>query len=206
MHCRLCKGEIGLVEKQRILVGISGSFCNHRAVLAQLQHLAQHNSLTFVLSENVYENSTRFFAREDWLKELAAITSQPIIHTLVEAEKIGPANAYDLMLAAPCTATQCAKFVHGIYDDPMTLAMKAMIRNQKNIVIGFASNDALGISGGNLFRLCAMKYIYVIPFAQDAPFQKPWSVVALWDQCEATIAKALDNEQLQPILREGNHE
>lgn len=195
-----------MIENQRILVGISGSFCNHSAVYSQLQRLAQRNSLTFVLSENVYENSTRFFQREEWLGKLKEISDQPIIHTLVEAEKIGPMNIYDLMLVAPCTATQCAKFVHGIYDDPMTLAMKAMIRNQKNIVIGFASNDALGISGANLFRLCAMKYIYVIPFAQDAPFQKPWSVVALWDQCEATIAKALVNEQLQPILREWKHE
>ncbi len=191
-----------MVKDQRILVGISGSFCNHSAVLTQLQQLAQHNTLTFVLSENAYENSTRFFTREEWLKKLKEISDHEIIHTLVEAEKIGPENCYDLMLVAPCTATQCSKFVHGIYDDPMTLAMKAMIRNQKNIVIGFASNDALGMSGANLFRLCAMKYIYVIPIAQDAPTQKPWSVVALWDECEATIARALQNEQLQPILRE----
>lgn len=191
-----------MVKNKRILVGISGSFCNHSAVFHQLRHLAQNNSLTFVLSENVYENSTRFFTREEWIGKLKEISDQEIIHTLVEAEKVGPNNCYDLMLVAPCTATQCAKFVHGIYDDPMTLAMKAMIRNQRNIVIGFASNDALGISGANLFRLCAMKYIYVIPFAQDAPFQKPWSVVALWDQCEETIAKALENKQIQPILRE----
>lgn len=191
-----------MVKNQRILVGISGSFCNHRSVYTQLQQLAQYNTLTFVLSENVYENSTRFFQREEWIAKLQELSEQEIIHTLVEAEKIGPENCYDLMLVAPCTATQCAKFVHGIYDDPMTLAMKAMIRNQKNIVIGFASNDALGVSGANLFRLCAMKYIYVIPFAQDAPFQKPWSVVALWEECEATIAKALQNEQIQPILRE----
>ncbi len=195
-----------MVENQRILVGISGSFCNHRAVLKQLQALAKHHTLTFVLSENVYENSTRFFQREEWLEALRKLSKHEIIHTLVEAEKIGPANDYDIMLVAPCTATQCAKLVHGIYDDPMTLAMKAMIRNQKNIVIGFASNDALGISGANMFRLCALKYIYVIPFAQDAPFQKACSVVALWDLCEETLEKALVNEQLQPILREVHHE
>lgn len=195
-----------MVKDQRILVGISGSFCNHAAVLDQLRKLAKHNTLTFVLSEHVYENSTRFFTREELLGQLVGLSDQAIIHTLVEAEKIGPDNCYDVMLATPCTATQCAKLVHGIYDDPMTLAMKAMIRNQKNIVIGFASNDALGISGANMFRLCAMKYIYVIPFAQDAPFQKALSVVALWEECENTIEKALQDEQLQPILRERKYE
>lgn len=195
-----------MVKDQRILVGISGSFCNHAAVLDQFRTLAKHNTLTFVLSENVFENSTRFFSREELLAQLEDLSDQAIIHTLVEAERIGPDHCYDIMLAAPCTATQCAKLVHGIYDDPMTLAMKAMIRNQKNIVIGFASNDALGISGANMFRLCAMKYIYVIPFAQDAPFQKALSVVALWDECEHTLEKALHNEQLQPLLREHKHE
>ena len=188
------------------MVGISVSFCNHAAVLKQLRHLAKHNTLTFVLSEHVFESSTRFMKREELSAQLQELSDQPIIHTIVEAEQIGPSNAYDVMLAAPCTATQCAKLVHGIYDDPMTLAMKAMLRNQKSIVIGFASNDALGISGANMFRLCAMKYIYVIPFAQDAPFQKALSVVALWEECEETIAKALRHEQHQPLLREVYHE
>jgi len=192
-----------LVKNQRILVGVSGSFCNHANVLKQFQHLAMHNHLTFVVSENVYDHSTRFFKREDFIRELEKLSEQDIIHTIVEAEKVGPQNHYDIMVVAPCTATQCAKFVHGIYDDPLTLAMKAMIRNRKNVVIGFASNDGLGISGANLFSLCAMKYLYVVPFAQDAPFQKAMSVVALWDCMEETIEKALQNEQIQPILREG---
>lgn len=191
-----------MIENKRILVGISGSFCNHANVLQQLAHLAKSNTLTFVVTENVYQCSTRFFTRNEFITKLEELSSEPIIHTIVEAEKVGPQNCYDIMLVAPCTATQCAKFVHGIYDNPLTLAMKAMIRNQKNVVIGFASNDALGISGVNLFRLFSLKYIYVVPIAQDAPMKKAMSVVARWELMEATLEKALHNQQLQPILRE----
>lgn len=191
-----------MVKHKRILVGISGSFCNHANVLEQLQKLAAHNTLDFVVTENVYQCSTRFFTRNEFITKLEELSDSPIIHTIVEAEKVGPHNCYDLMIVAPCTATQCAKFVHGIYDNPLTLAMKAMIRNQKNVVIGFASNDGLGISGCNLFRLCSMKYIYLMPVAQDAPIKKPMSVVALWECMDETIEQALDNQQVQPILRE----
>lgn len=190
------------MENKRILIGISGSFCNHANVLKQFQKLAEHNQLTFVLSESVYYTTTRFFERNEFITKLEELSDTAIIHTLVEAEKIGPMNNYDLMLVAPCTATQCAKFVHGIYDSALTLAMKAMIRNQKNIVIGFSSNDALGISGANFFRLLTMKHLYVIPIAQDAPNKKPYSVVALWDLMEEALEKALYDEQIQPILRE----
>lgn len=191
-----------MVENKRILVGISGSFCNHAKVFAQLQKLAEHNTLRFVVTENVYTCSTRFFTRNEFITKLEELSDTNIIHTIVEAEKVGPENAYDIMLVVPCTATQCSKFVHGIYDNPLTLAMKAMIRNQKNIVIGFASNDGLGISGVNLFRLFSMKYMYLLPIAQDAPTKKAMSVVACWEYMEETLEKALSNEQLQPILRE----
>lgn len=195
-----------MLAGKRILIGISGSFCNHKAVLKQFKKLAEHNHLTFVVSDLVYESSTRFFSRNEFLTKLGELSDEKIIHTVVEAEKIGPQNCYDIMLVAPCTATQCAKLVHGIYDNALTLAIKAMIRNQKNIVIGFASNDALGISGANLFRLCALKYIYVLPLAQDAPFQKALSMVACWEEMIPTLEKAFENEQLQPIIRGYKHE
>lgn len=195
-----------MVENKRILVGISGSFCNHAHVLEQLSALAKHNTLAFVVTDHVYDCSTRFFTRNEFITKLEELSNEPIMHTIVEAEQVGPKNCYDIMVVAPCTATQCSKFVHGIYDNALTLAMKAMIRNQKNVVIGFASNDGLGISGVNLFRLFSMKYVYVMPIAQDAPHKKAMSVVARWELMEETIEAALEDTQLQPILREYHHE
>ena len=134
------------MENKRILFGICGSFCNHAAVLEQLTALCERNDVTAVVSENVYTCSTRFFDKDVFLGKVKDVTKHDIIHTIVEAEKVGPANAYDIMVIAPMTATVAAKMAHGIYDHPVTLSAKAMIRNQRNIVFGIATNDGLGLS------------------------------------------------------------
>lgn len=191
------------MKDKNILFGICGSFCNHHAVLKELETLSKHNDVTCVVSENVYTSSTRFFENIDFLKKVEHLTKHEIIHNIVEAEKVGPQNSYDIMVIAPMTATVAAKLVNGIYDHPVTLAAKAMIRNRKNVVFGIASNDGLGISGPNIMRLLAMKYMYAIPFRQDAPFKKERSIVAEWSLLEATLDEAIVHKQIQPILLGG---
>jgi dipicolinate synthase subunit B len=88
------------MENKRILFGICGSFCNHAAVLEQLTALCEHNDVTAVVSENVYTCSTRFFDKDVFLGKVKDVTKHDIIHTIVEAEKVGPANAYDIMVIA----------------------------------------------------------------------------------------------------------
>lgn len=193
------------MENKRILFGICGSFCNHAAVLEQLTSLCERNDVTAVVSEAVYNNSTRFFKREEFLGKLRNATKHEIIHTIVEAEKVGPSNAYDIMVIAPMTATVAAKMAHGIYDHPVTLSAKAMIRNQKTIVFGIATNDGLGISAPNIFSLICMKHFYVIPFRQDAPFSKAGSIISDWTLLEKTMDQAIDERQIQPILLEAKN-
>ena len=192
------------MENKRILFGICGSFCNHRAILEQVEALCEHNEVQIVVSENVYHLDTRFFQHEDFISKLIEASGKPIIHTIVEAEKIGPANEHDIMVIAPMTATVAAKMALGIYDHPVTLAAKAMIRNQRNIVFGIATNDGLGISGRNIFSLINMKHFYVIPFRQDAPFEKERSIVSRWDLLEKTCDLALQHHQLQPMILGGD--
>lgn len=192
------------MKNKRILFGICGSFCNHAKVLKQLEILCQENDVQIVVSENVYTCDTRFFKADVFLNRLVNLSGHSIIHTIVEAEKVGPCNCYDLMVIAPMSATVCAKLVHGIYDHPVTLAAKAMLRNKKNIVFGIATNDGLGISGANIFTLLNYRGFYAIPFAQDAPFQKERSIVAKWDLLMETCDMALQDQQIEPILLGGN--
>ena len=188
------------MKNKKILIGISGSFCNHRAVLEEVRKLAVDNDITFVISENVKNLSTRFFEREAFLTELRTISGKAIIDDLLQAEVLGPQDRFDIMAIVPLSATMCTRMVHGLYDSPVTLAAKAMIRNQKNIVFGFASNDGLGISGTNLMRLLNMKHFFFFSFRQDAPSAKPRSIVADWQKLEQTLDAAFQNEQLQPLL------
>lgn len=191
------------MENKHILFGISGSFCNHHAILKELEHLCEQNVVQCVVSENVFHCSTRYFNNKEFIALVEKITGKEVIHTIVEAEKVGPNNNFDIMVIAPMTASVAAKLAHGIYDHPITLAAKAMIRNHKNIVFGIASNDGLGISGSNVMHLLALKNIYAIPFRQDDPFKKERSIVAEWTLLETSLEAALQHKQLQPLILGG---
>lgn len=192
------------MKNKHILFGICGSFCNHQAILKQLKKLCMDNDVQVIVSENVYTCDTRFFKHDEFLKTLETISTHKVWHTIIEAEAIGPSNQQDIMVIAPMSATVAAKLANGIYDHPITLAAKAMLRNGKNIVFGIATNDGLGISGVNIMKLLAFKQFYAIPFRQDAPFQKERSVVAKWELLEESLDQALINKQLQPLLLGSN--
>ena len=188
------------MKNKHILFGICGSFCNHQAILKQLKKLCMDNDVQVIVSENVYTCDTRFFKHDEFLKTLETISTHKVWHTIIEAEAIGPSNQQDIMVIAPMSATVAAKLANGIYDHPITLAAKAMLRNGKNIVFGIATNEGLGISGVNIMKLLSFKQFYAIPFRQDAPFQKERSVVAKWELLEESLDQALINKQLQPLL------
>ena len=188
------------MKNKHILFGICGSFCNHQAILKQLKKLCMDNDVQVIVSENVYTCDTRFFKHDEFLKTLETISTHKVWHTIIEAEAIGQSNQQDIMVIAPMSATVAAKLANGIYDHPITLAAKAMLRNGKNIVFGIATNDGLGISGVNIMKLLSFKQFYAIPFRQDAPFQKERSVVAKWELLEESLDQALINKQLQPLL------
>lgn len=189
------------MENKNILFGISGSFCNHAAILIELKKLCINNEVQVVVSENVFYLDTRFHLSNSFINEIELCTNNKVWHSLVEVEQIGPYYHFDVFLIVPCTSSVVSKLKNGIYDHPITLAAKAMIRNQKNIVLGIASNDFLGIGAGNLFTLMNYKYMYVIPFYQDDPILKPNSLISDFTLLESCAELAISDIQMQPILR-----
>lgn len=67
-----------------------------------------------------------------------------IIHTLFDAEPIGPKKLLDILIIEPCTGNTIGKLANGITDTPVTLAAKAHLRNSRPVLIGVSTNDALG--------------------------------------------------------------
>lgn len=190
--------------KKQLLIGVCGSFCNHARVLHELYWLKASYDLHFVISEQVATASTRFFTNSEFRAELEKLTDAPIIDTITEAEKIGPQDRYDLMVIAPATANTIAKLANGIYDTSVTLAAKAMQRNDRPLLIALSTNDFIGISGANLLRYISRKHIYTLPMYQDDPIHKPRSMSACFELLKEGIAAALQEEQLQPIFREAS--
>ncbi len=178
-----------------------GSFCTLRRAVEGIRALRQAGAeVTPVMSPIVYETDTRFGKAADFIAEVEALCDKKIIHTVKDAEPIGPRNLFDLIIAAPCTGNTLSKFSLGITDTSATMALKAHIRNGKPALLAVATNDALGASAKNIGLLLNTKNIFFVPFSQDDAAGKPTSMIADFNLIPAAAKAALEGKQLQPIL------
>ena len=106
------------------------------------------------------------------------------------------------MVVAPITGASMSKFANALSDSPVLMAAKATLRNQKPVVLGISTNDALGLNGVNIMRLMSTKNIYFIPYGQDDPFKKPNSMVARMSMLVETVEEAILGKQIQPVIVE----
>ncbi len=80
------------------------------------------------------------------------------------------------------------------------MSAKSHLRNENPLVLGISTNDGLSGSAENIGKLLNRKHIYFIPFRQDNPITKPRSLVFDPKYILDTILKALEGEQIQPML------
>lgn len=189
------------MENTTIGVALCGSFCTFSAVFSALRALKEtYPNLIPIVSPAVCSVDSRFGTAEENLKTIESLCGHPVLRTLSEVEPIGPKKLLDLLLIAPCTGNTLAKLANGIADTPVTLAAKSHLRNNRPIVLGVSTNDALGAGAQNIGKLLARKNIYFVPFGQDDPKGKPCSMVADLSYLQETIQLALQGKQIQPIL------
>ncbi|WP_458862278.1 dipicolinate synthase subunit B [Acidaminobacterium chupaoyuni] len=181
-------------------IGICGSFCTFSQILPVIERLAKYNTVIPVLSDAAYSTDTRFYKAEDFRAEVERLCKHKIIHTIVEAEPIGPRKMFDAMVIAPCTGNTLAKLNHGITDTPVLMAAKAHIRNDRPLILAVSTNDALGAAAQNIGGLLNRRNVYFVPFSQDDHEKKPRSMVARMGLIENTIELALKGEQIEPII------
>ena len=178
-----------------------GSFCTVKNSLAALEELAKTGiKIKPIMSQIVYTTDTRFGKAEDLIKRVEEICGEKIIHDIPAAEPIGPKNLLDIIVVAPCTGNTIAKTALGITDTPVTMAVKAHLRNNKPVVLAIATNDALGASAKNIGLLHNTPNIFFVPYRQDDPFGKNNSLVYDFTLIPATVEKALLKEQIQPVI------
>ena len=182
---------------------ITSSFCTLNQVLVQVASLKSVGYDIYpIVSENIVKYDTRFGKSSDFINKLEEITGHKIASNIVEAETFGPKNPMDVMVVMPATGDFLGKMANGITDNPVNLAVKATMRNEKPVVIAVSTNDGLGLSGENIMRLYNNKNIYFVPFGQDNYKDKPNSLIAHYDLLLPTIEQALEENQIQPVLIE----
>ena len=180
---------------------VCGSFCTFKSVFKEIENLVKSGyDIVPIMSENAYSFDTRFGEAAFWQDEFKRITKKDIIHTIKDAEPIGPKKLLDALIIAPCTGNTLAKLSSGISDTSVTLATKAHLRNARPLVIAVSTNDALSGAGKNIGNLLNYKNTYFVPFRQDSFSNKPCSCVADFTLLPQTIENALKGVQLQPIL------
>ena len=185
----------------RIGFALTGSFCTFSAVFPQMQLLVDKGyRVTPIMSQNAYTIDTRFGAAAEWIRRAEEITGQKVIHTIAQAEPIGPKRLLDLLIIAPCTGNTLGKLACGIYDTAPTLAVKSHRRNGGPVLIAVSSNDALSNSAASIGMLMGRQGMFFVPFEQDDYRNKPTSCVADFDRILPAAEAALEGRQLQPVI------
>lgn len=181
---------------------LTGSFCTFRKSLIEMKNLKEEGyNILPIMSFNAFSIDTRFGKAESFVKEIEDLSENKVISTLFDAEPIGPKKLCDILVVSPCTGTTLSKIYLGIYDTPVTLAVKSHLRNERPVLIGVSTNDALKNSAKNIGNLMNLKNFYFIPMKQDDYIKKPYSVVCDFTKTSEAVKNALMGKQLQPMLQ-----
>lgn len=180
---------------------ITGSFCTISQAIGTISKLKEKGyDILPIMSNNAYETDTRFGKANDIVEKIHSITEREVIHTIVDAEPLGPKINLDALIICPCTGNTLSKIANGITDTPVCMAAKAHLRNNKPLIIALATNDALSANLKNIGTLLSRKNVYFVPMRQDDPISKPHSLVADFDLITDAIEYAKLGKQLQKIF------
>lgn len=180
-----------------------GSFCTLKRSVDEMERLALSGvEIQPIMSDAAFSTTTRFGAAEDFRARVEKISGRSIIHTIAEAEPLGPKNPLDALIIAPCTGNTLAKISLGITDTAVTMAAKAHLRGDRPLLIALSSNDSISQNLGSLSRLITRRNVYFVPMLQDDPLAKPYSLVADTSLIPEAYRKMLLGEQIRPIFLE----
>ena len=177
-----------------------GSFCTFSQVFPVMEALAREYNVTPIFSPAAYTIDSRFGTADAHIQRATQICGRAPLHTIAQAEPIGPKQLLDALVIAPCTGNTLAKLAHSIADTAVTMAAKSHLRNSRPILVAVSTNDALAGAGENIGKLLARKHYYFVPFGQADPDSKPTSMVADVQKIPAALKLALAGKQMQPVL------
>lgn len=177
-----------------------GSFCTYSQVFPVMELISRDYRVIPIFSDAAYTTDSRFGTAMENIHTATEICGMEPLHTIAQAEPIGPRKLLDALIIAPCTGNTLAKLAHSIADTPVTMAAKSHLRNGRPVIVAVSTNDALAGAAENIGKLLARKHYYFVPFGQDDAQKKPTSMVADFSRIPQTLESALEGRQIQPIL------
>ena len=180
---------------------ICGSFCTFSASFEALNRIISlGEDVQPIMSERAYSTDTRFWIAEEYRDMIEETCGRKIIHTVEDAEPLGPKKPLDRLIIAPCTGNTLSKLAHGITDSAVTMAAKAHLRCDRPLLIALATNDGLSQNLGSIASLITRRSVYFVPMRQDDPKEKPHSLVADMSRLPEALLAMKSGEQLRPLF------
>ncbi len=99
------------IEGKKVGFAFTGSFCTFKTVLEELKKIKKSGAdIIPIMSYNAYNLDTKFGKAQEYIDEIKKISEKDeIIHTIQEAEPIGPKRLTDIMVVAPCSRKYYSK-------------------------------------------------------------------------------------------------
>lgn len=92
------------VKNKKIGFVLTGSFCTFSKTIPKMKELIDRGAeIIPIMSYNSYSLDTKFGKAQDFIDQIENITGKKIIHTIQDAEPIGPKKMTDVMVIAPCS-------------------------------------------------------------------------------------------------------
>ena len=92
------------VKNKKIGFVFTGSFCTFSKTIPKMKELKKLGAdIIPIMSYNSYELDTKFGNAKDFIKQIEEISEKEIIHTIQDAEPIGPKHLTDIMIVAPAS-------------------------------------------------------------------------------------------------------
>ena len=187
--------------RQTIGFALCGSYCTHASALEQLDILQKKGyDVVPIVSERVWETDTRFGTAQALRQRVESMCGKEIIHTIPEAEPLGPAKPLSALVICPCTGNTLAKLAAGVTDSAVCMAAKAHLRCDRPLLLALASNDAMSANLQNIATLLNRKNVYFVPVRQDDPTSKPHSLVAEFSLVPQALEQALAGRQMRKLF------
>ena len=180
---------------------ICGSFCSFSRSLSVLERLIESGEDVLpIMSETAYSTDTRFWLAEEFVRRVESLCGREVIHSIRDAEPLGPKIPLEAMIIAPCTGNTLSKLSRGISDSSVTMAAKAHLRSDRPLLIALCSNDAMSQNLESLSRLICRRSVGFVPMVQDDPEGKPHSLVAKLELVPDALAALRRGRQLRPLF------
>lgn len=119
------------VKGKKIGFVLTGSFCTFSKIIPKIKELVDKGAdILPIMSFNAYNLDTKFGKAKQHIEKIEEISKKKIIHTIQDAEPIGPKKLTDIMIVAPCSGNTISKLAYDIIDTPATMAVKSHLRNR----------------------------------------------------------------------------